>query len=171
MKSGRLNIGKEPWKRSGGTLGLCVAAIMLAACSDVFGQFTLVRHMIGGGGGVSVGVNPPNGNYTVNVTLGDPLVGSSQGGSYTLSSGFLSSPGDQQTPEDAPELLIALNGNRMVLSWALPATGWVLDRTSALVDAATSWTEVSASYQTNNTHVLVTIPMSAEDTFFRLRKP
>lgn len=88
-----------------------------------------------------------------------------------MSSVFFSFLGGQQTAEDAPELLIALNGNRVVLSWPLPATGWVLDRTSALVDAATSWTEVSASYQTNKTHVLVTMPMSAEDTFFRLRKP
>ena len=118
------------------------------------------------GGGVSQG-----GSYRVSVTLGDPLVGSSQGGAYTMSSVFFSFLGGQQTAEDAPELLIALNGNRVVLSWPLPATGWVLDRTSALVDAATSWTEVSASYQTNKTHVLVTMPMSAEDTFFRLRKP
>lgn len=171
MRFERRNLGNETWRRSGHSLRLCTAAMILGACFDVAAQHSIKRHIIGGGGGVGVAADPLNSSYRVSMTVGDPLSGSSQGGLYTLSAGFLGFPGGQEVPEDVPELIIIPHANEVVLSWRLPAAGWVLDRTSALAGASTIWTEVSAPSRTDGTHVSVTVPMHAENTFFRLRKP
>jgi len=57
--------------------------------------------------------------------------------------------------------------------WPLPATGFVLDDTTALAapPAAISWTQVVSGYQTNATHIFITVPAPMGHKFYRLRKP
>jgi hypothetical protein len=120
---------------------------------------------ISGGGGTST-----SSVYSVNATIGQPNIGLSSGGGYLISSGFWSVLGVIQML-DAPELLITHTGGAVVISWPLPATGWVLDQTSAFVGTSTSWTEVTVPNQVNATHAFVTLPVPAGNAFFRLRKP
>ena len=60
----------------------------------------------------------------------------------------------------------------MRVFWPLPATGFVLEQTMALVTSpATSvWSQVSFPYQTNATHISITVPPTGSK-FYRLRKP
>ena len=48
-----------------------------------------------------------------------------------------------------------------------------MDRTGALAapPAAISWSPVSFPYQTNATHIYITVPVPAGNQFYRLRKP
>ena len=61
----------------------------------------------------------------------------------------------------------------MVVSWSLPADGWVLVSTTNVVSApqTTVWTEVLLPYRTNATTIGVTEPLPAGRKFYRLRKP
>ena len=55
-----------------------------------------------------------------------------------------------------------------------PADGFLLDQTMALASppAAILWSPVAAaSYQTNATHIFITVPIPSGSKFFRLRKP
>ena len=60
----------------------------------------------------------------------------------------------------------------MRVFWPLPATGFVLEQTMALATSpATSvWSQVSFPYQTNATHISITVPPTGSK-FYRLRKP
>lgn len=118
------------------------------------------------GGGGSIG----KGSHKATAFLGDPFVGSSHGGIYTITSGFGSVLGIQPTA-GAPKLSLSRGFGFVEVSWPRPAAGWVLETTSTLTGTATRWTEVSQPYQTDDTHVFVTFPIPGENAYFRLRKP
>jgi hypothetical protein len=75
--------------------------------------------------------------------------------------------------EKPPILSIQLNNGAAQLSWPLPAAGFVLDQTTNLVSsaAASPWTLSALPYQTNASHISVTLPISTGTSFYRLRKP
>jgi hypothetical protein len=58
--------------------------------------------------------------------------------------------------------------------WERPATGWVLEETSALpsAPAAIVWSLVpSASYLSDATHFFITVPATVGNRFYRLHRP
>ncbi len=61
--------------------------------------------------------------------------------------------------------------NSVVVSWPVPAGGWVLERTNALPWASTSWPQLAPPYQTNTTQAWIVVPAPAGTNFYRLRKP
>jgi len=153
------------------TLSKCVCWIgLLWLSANGHGQtFSLDWFTIDGGGGTSTG-----GVYTVSGTIGQPDAGVMSGGNYTLVGGFWSIVAAIQTP-GAPLLTISLNPQLSTInvSWPLPATGFVLDQTLALSNTPpeTVWSQVAMPYQTNVTHISITVPMPGGKKFYRLRKP
>jgi hypothetical protein len=72
-----------------------------------------------------------------------------------------------------PQLSIERAGGGLRVFWPLPATGFVLDEVPALnASPVTGWSTVPvASYQTNATHVSLSIPQPSGQKFYRLRRP
>ena len=147
----------------------CILALAALSARAQAQGYSITKSVIAGGGGL----NSTGGMYAVSGTIGQPdASGPLSGGSYTLVGGFWALPGAVQTP-GAPLLSVeSLGGNNVRVYWPLPATGFVLDQTTALATSpATSvWSQVSFPYQTNATHISITVP-SAANKFYRLRKP
>jgi hypothetical protein len=61
--------------------------------------------------------------------------------------------------------------NSVVVSWPVPAGGWVLERTNALPQTTVSWPQISPPYQTNTTQSWIVVPSPTEPNYYRLRKP
>jgi subtilase family serine protease len=59
----------------------------------------------------------------------------------------------------------------VVLSWPLPADGWVLEQASSLVGSPHGWTQIPPPYPTDTKQVWVTITNSEDISFYRLRLP
>ena len=89
------------------------------------------------------------------------------GGNYSLAGGFW---GVLQTP-GAPLLSITRLNATVIVSWTLPAPGWVLDQTPALTGTPPPWTPVPFPYATNATTIRITVPAPAGNKFYRLRQP
>jgi hypothetical protein len=71
----------------------------------------------------------------------------------------------------APKLDIQRQSNSVVVSWRLPADGWVLEATNALPPTAAPWPQLAPPYQTNGVNLQFTEPAPVGNTFFRLHKP
>ena len=121
---------------------------------------------IDGGGGSSSG-----GNYTINGTIGQSDAGQMSGGHYTLVGGFWGGITLLQTP-GAPLLAATAAGGGVVISWRKPAANYILEQTSALTATAagTTWLQVDFPYQTNATHISITVPAPAANKVYRLRR-
>ena len=143
--------------------------LILNLSAATFAQYAVNKFAIAGGGAL----NSTGGIYSVSGTIGQPdASGPLSGGSYTLVGGFWALPSAVQTP-GAPLLSVeSLGGNSVRVFWPLPATGFVLDQTTALATppATSLWSQVSFPYQTNATHISITLPPAA-GMFYRLRKP
>ena len=120
---------------------------------------------IDGGGGTSTG-----GVYSISGTIGQPDAGRLTGASYTLDGGFWGFVGVIQTP-DAPLLRVERSGPSVRVFWPVPATGFVLDETLTLNGPPSLWVPVAFPYQTNATHISITVAPAAGNRFYRLRKP
>ena len=142
-------------------VGLCASLFALGA----FAQYSVDWSTIDGGGGASTG-----GVYTVTGTIGQPDAGTMSGGNYTLQGGFWGVIAAVQTP-GAPYLTVARSNNAVVVSWPLPADGWVLEYTNALPKVAVAWPQLAPPYQTNGVNLQFTEPSPAGNRFYRLHKP
>lgn len=120
---------------------------------------------IDGGGGTSTG-----GVYSVSGTIGQPDAGLLTGGRYQLVGGFWGVVLAVQTP-GAPLLTARRSGPSVIVSWNLPASGFVLEQTSTLSGTPPPWAQVAFPYQTNATDIFISTPAPAGDRFYRLRKP
>lgn len=71
------------------------------------------------------------------------------------------------------QLAIDQSGGKVRIFWPVTATGFVLDETSTLAStpAATMWSQVPFPYETNSTHISLTLTMPSGNKFYRLRKP
>jgi hypothetical protein len=151
----------------GATLPLIVSALLLFNGGLIQAQtnYSISRSKIAGGGGTST-----NGQYSLSGTLGqydasNPMTG----GGYSLTGGFWAGGvGLVQTP-GAPVLTLTRSGANIVLSWAGPATGFVLQQTSALVVNG-AWTDVAQTPVDNGNTRSVTVSLAPGNRFFRLRK-
>ena len=131
------------------------AAFGLAASASAQ-NYSIDWFTIDGGGGTSTG-----GVYSVSGTIGQPDAGVMGGGSYSLVGGFWGILAAVQTP-GAPLLSVERLGGNVRVFWPLPATGFLLDQTTALTSppAAIVWSQVPFPYSTNATHISVALPIS-----------
>lgn len=121
---------------------------------------------VDGGGGTSTG-----GVYSVSGTIGQPDAGKMSGGQFTLVGGFWSVIAAVQTP-GAPYLTVFRTAtNTVVVSWPLPAEGWVLQATNALPNVATPWPTIPPPYQTNGPNLQFIELTPVGNKFYRLHKP
>ena len=130
-------------------------------------SFDLSWFTIDGGGGTSTG-----GVYSVSGTIGQPDAGLLIGGYFALQGGFWGVVAAIQTP-GAPPLSVERIGGAVRVFWPLPAPGFVLDETTSLASApaAVSWSAVGLPYQTNATHISITVPAPVGNKYYRLRRP
>jgi hypothetical protein len=71
-----------------------------------------------------------------------------------------------------PALAIEQSAASVCIAWPVPAGDFVLDEVDDLnTSPLARWTQVPFPYQTNATHVSVTLPSTARNKFYRLRKP
>jgi hypothetical protein len=148
------------------TLLLLATMAVLAESTAHAQSYSIDWFTIDGGGGTSTG-----GLYSVSGTVGQPDAGVMTNGQYSLLGGFWGGVNVIQTP-GAPLLSIEQIGGNVRIFWPLPAEGFVLDRTSALAlsPVGTSWGQVPFPYQTNATHISITVA-STGTNFYRLRRP
>lgn len=93
------------------------------------------------------------------------------GGSFSVTGGFWALYA-VQTP-GAPQLSIEQMPGGVRVFWPVPATGFVLEESVALASSppAITWSQVSvATYETNGTHIFITVPMPSGSKFYRLRR-
>jgi hypothetical protein len=138
-----------------------------AFCFAAWGQHSIDWSTIDGGGGTSTG-----GVFTISGTIGQPDAGKMSGGNFTLAGGFWGVIAAVQTPE-APWLTVTRTAtNSVIVSWPLPADGWVLEQTNRLVGVAAAWPLVPPSQYRSNTATCWFIePAPAGNKFYRLHKP
>jgi hypothetical protein len=146
------------------SLALLITSISAHAQSN-----SIVKFAIAGGGGTSTG-----GVLTVRGTIGQPdASGPLSGGPYSLVGGFWALPSAVQIP-GAPLLSVeSLGGNTVRVYWPLPAAGFFLDQANSLATppATNAWSQVAFPYQTNATHISITVSSPTANKFYRLRKP
>ena len=141
-------------------------AVLFSATIASHGQnYTIDWFTIDGGGGTSTG-----GVYSVSGTIGQPDAGRLTGASYAIDGGFWGFVGAVQTA-GAPLLTIERVGVNVHVFWPQPATGYLLDQTTALGGPPSSWLQVAFPYQTNASHISITTPAPVGTKFYRLRKP
>lgn len=115
---------------------------------------------IDGGGGTSAG-----GRYSVSGTAGQPDAGVLNGGAYAVDGGFWS------FASETLALSVSNSPAGVVVYWNRPAFNWVLDESPVLLGSPPHpWSHVPFPYETNATHIYVTIPGPAANKFYRLRK-
>jgi hypothetical protein len=126
-------------------------------------QFSIPWSTLDGGGGTSTG-----GVYTVTGTIGQPDAGKMSGGNFTLDGGFWGVIAAVQTP-GAPLLSIILTTtNSVLISWPLPADGWVLKENADL--NTTNWVSVAQTPEEVGGRKQVVISPPAGSRFYRLHK-
>ena len=127
--------------------------------------FAIDWFSVDGGGGTSTGDG-----YTLTGTTGQPDAGKMSGGGFTLEGGFWSVVSALPT-ESRPSVGVSLASGVVRIWWPLPATDYVLDQTSSLNGTPVAWKQVPFPYQTNATHISVTVPAPAGTRFYQLRRP
>jgi hypothetical protein len=60
--------------------------------------------------------------------------------------------------------------NTVVVSWPLPADGWVLEATNALPQVSAPWPQIAPPYETNGPNLQFTEPLPTGNKFYRLKK-
>jgi hypothetical protein len=151
------------------TIPLVTSVVMLVGTLAADAQsYPIDWHTIDGGGGTSTG-----GVYSVSGTIGQPDPGVMSGGNYTLHGGFWGILAAVQTP-GAPLLSInRTHTNTIVVSWPMPADGWVLERTNTLRQVSGPWPQVPPPYQNDGGRIRVTFTNlpPGDNQFFRLHRP
>jgi len=143
---------------------LCLLA-MVANHSRVQAQsFALSWYALCGGGGVCTG-----GVYSVSGTVGQPVVGPSSGGDYTLEGGYWSVAAVAPTP-GAPELKAVRSGQSVLISWPSASSGFVLQEAVSL-PPPNGWGVINQAIVVIGGENTVTIPAVSGTRFFRLKKP
>jgi hypothetical protein len=144
-----------------------LSALLLATALSLHAQdnFSLDWWSVDAGGGTSTG-----GVYSVSGTIGQPDAGAMVGGNFTLQGGFWGVIAAVQT-EGAPYLTVTRTNNALIVSWPLPAEGWVLEWTNALPQVLWPWPQIPPPYQTNGTNLQFTEPVPVGNKFYRLHRP
>ena len=135
-------------------------AVYVSICASSHAQFSVNWFSIDGGAGQSSG-----GAFSVNGTIGQADAGVMGGGGYAVIGGFWAFGSSSPVPLLSIERL----GGNLRVFWPLPGTGFSLQQANALTGS--SWSQGAFTYQTNSTHIFVTLPPAGSNRFFRLRAP
>jgi hypothetical protein len=115
---------------------------------------------------------PPSGltNWTSQMTL---IQGVNTIRAYAVDNrGLFSATNSVSVVRAGQSLTITLTGtNSLVVSWPLPADGWVLEWTNSVPSVSNTWPRISPPYQTNAAQAWIVVPAPAGDAFYRLHKP
>ena len=144
-----------------------LAACLALAVSAQGQNYALDWFTVDGGGGTSSG-----GAYTLAGTIGQPDAGTLSGGAFSLVGGFWGIIASIQAP--TPVLSVTKAGSNAVVSWPRSAEGFTLEQTGALASppSAILWSTVpSGIYQSNATHIFITVSFTSGNQFYRLRGP
>jgi hypothetical protein len=124
--------------------------------------YSIDWYKVAGGGGTST-----NGQYSVSGTVGQPdASGAMTGGNYSVTGGFWSLYA-VQTP-GAPLLSISYVGNKAIVSWPSPSTGFTLQTNGNL--ATGTWVNHGGIVGDNGTIKTVTNAPPMGNLFFRLKQ-
>ena len=141
---------------------LILASALAAQAQPVINWFTLDA---GGGAQASA-------SYILNATLGQGEVGGAApaSASYRIVPGFwaLESLGPAT---GRPQLTVTLGGANVTLSWASPATGFVLEHTDSLDATPAAWSGTPGVINDNGSVKTLTVPHNLAKRFYRLRQP
>jgi hypothetical protein len=110
-------------------------------------------------------------NYVVNFTAGQNDVGPTvvSSANYRIIPGFWALE-DLGPAVGLPELSIALNGSRVILSWPSPSAGFVLQHTDSLDVLPAAWSDTPGAVSDNGFIKSLTRPHNLSKRFYRLRK-
>lgn len=143
------------------SLLLLGASALAAPAQPVINWFTLDA---GGGAQASA-------SYVLSATIGQGEVGGSTpaSASYRLVPGFWALEGLPAT--GLPQLNVTLNGANVLISWASPATGFVLEHTDSLDATPAAWSNTPGVINDNGSVNTIAVPHNLAKRFYRLRKP
>ena len=142
-----------------------LALLLVALAHTAHAQYSIDWYKISGGGGTST-----NGQYSLSGTIGQQdASGAASSGNYSITGGFWSLYAVQTT--GAPLLTITPSGNRAIISWPSPSTGFLLQTNGNI--STTNWVNYTGSIVTNvpGTNNSVTINPPTGKLFFRLMHP
>ncbi len=143
---------------------LLLSLMLLFGAVGFAQQYSIDWHKIAGGGGTSTG-----GQYSLSGTIGQQDAGSAiSGGNYSLTGGFWALYALQTV--GAPTLFITQSGNKVILSWAAPATGFLLENNGNLA-VSNGWSTVSPAPFSTNGFNYVTNTIAPGNKFYRLHHP
>lgn len=132
-------------------------------------DYSLNWFTIDGGGGTSTG-----GLYAVSGSVGQADAGPvMEGDSYALVGGFWGVVAAIPTP-GAPLLsVMRTDTNTVLVSWPQPASGWMLEWTSALLPPpqTNAWHVIPEPYPANPLRYYILEPTPQGNRFYRLHKP
>jgi hypothetical protein len=106
--------------------------------------------------------------YAVTGTAGQPDAATHSGGAYTLVGGFWGVMAAVQS-EDAPLLRIVGYGEKVVIAWPNPSTGFQLQVSPSL--SAPMWSDVNDPPDVVGSEKQVALAVEPGARFFRLRQP
>jgi hypothetical protein len=142
---------------------LILLVTTISAAAQSAGDYNLRRNSFSAGG------TGAGGDFTLTSTIGQPAAGALSAGDFTLVAGFLTILSEIQPPVLTIERDPA-NG-ALTVSWPLVAADYVLEQTPALNGTGTPWLPVTSLYQTNATHIFITVAAPSGQNFYRLRQP
>jgi hypothetical protein len=161
------NIGGPPrWLRVMRLVQICstIALASLGATAQAQ-SYSIDWFKVSGGGGTSTGSV-----YSVSGTIGQPdASGAITGGNYSLTGGFWSFI-SVVPAAGVPTLYLVRQGNTVVLCWAAPSTGCVLESNNSLATPG-GWNTVSPAPMEVNGFNYVTNTLAPGNNFYRLHKP
>jgi hypothetical protein len=124
--------------------------------------YSIAWYKVAGGGGIST-----NGQYSLSGTIGQADASAAMtGGNYSVTGGFWSLYAIQ-TP-GAPLLTITYAGNKAIVSWPSPSTGFVLQTNSNL--ATGTWVNYGGIVGDNGAIKSETNAPPVGNLFFRLKQ-
>src|SRR5437868_352423 len=125
-------------------------SILISAIS--FSRVSAGQSVVGSGG-----------IYTLEGVFGPAQETAMTGGAYAIDRGFFTLIVETA---GAPTIKIQVQGADLVITWSGAVNAFNLEQTSAL---GTPWTTVSATQQTANGDIKVTLPFGAQNQFLRLK--
>jgi hypothetical protein len=140
---------------------LLLLLVLFVAAPNGISQYQIDWFTVDGGGGASSG-----GPYTLSGTIGQPEAATSIGGAYTLQGGFWSGIVPAET---GPALRIFITGEKLILAWPNPSTGFQLQYSVSLT--APNWTNVTDAPSIAGAEKQVRQERAPAVRFYRLRKP
>jgi len=115
------------------------------------------------------GQTSSGGPYSMRISIAQTDTLISRGGPYSSVGGFWGILYAIQMP-GTPSLSITRQPVGIVVSWPQPGDGYILEEASNLTNGSTVWSPVTIPYQTNANKVIVSLPATSVNKFYRLQR-